>query len=131
MSEQENTQLLEKAYNSFNEGDIEGLVSTMADEVDWVLPEIPNVPFSGARRGRDSVAAFFETVAEYQEPKSFDVHGMIAQGDRVVAHGHYVWHVKSTGRDFEADFVHIWTVEGGRITRLQEYTDTAALAASY
>ena len=131
MSEQENSQLVEKAYNSFNAGDIHGLLSTLADDVDWVLPQIPNVPFSGARQGRDSVAAFFEIMAEHQEPKSFDVHGMISQGDRVVAHGHYVWHAKSTGRDFEGDFAHIWTVEGGRITRVQEYTDTAAIAAAY
>ena len=74
-----------------------------------------------APRGHASVAAFFKSVLEHQELKSFDVHGMIAQGNRVVAHGHYVWHVKATGRNFEGDYVHIWTVAGGKITRFQEY----------
>ncbi len=124
MSEQENTQLVQKVYDSFNAGDIEGVLGTLADDIEWVLPDIPQVPFSGARRGRDSVAAFFSIMGDHQEPKSFDVHGIIAQGVRAVAFGHYVWHVKSTDRDFEGDFAHIWTVEGGKLTRVQEYTDT-------
>ena len=131
MSEQENAQFMQGAYDKFNAGDIDGLLSMMADSVEWVLPDMSNVPFAGARSGHASVAAFFKSVLENMEPKSFDVHGMIAQGNRVVAHGHYVWHVKATGRGFEADYVHIWTVEGGKITRLQEYTDTAAAVAAY
>ena len=131
MSEQENAQFMQGAYDKFNAGDIDGLLSMMADNVEWVLPDMSNVPFAGARSGHASVAAFFKSVLEHQEPKSFDVHGMIAQGNRVVAHGHYVWHVKATGRDFEGDYVHIWTVAGGKITRLQEYTDTASAVAAY
>ena len=131
MSEQENAQFMQGAYDKFNAGDIDGLLSMMADNVEWVLPDMSNVPFAGARRGHASVAAFFKSVLEHQEPTSFEVHGMIAQGNRVVAYGHYVWHVKTTGRGFEGDYVHIWTVEGGKITRLQEYTDTAAAVAAY
>jgi len=97
MSEQENAQFMQGAYDKFNAGDIDGLLSMMADNVEWVLPEMSNVPFAGARSGHASVAAFFKSLLEHQEPKSFDVHGMIAQGNRVVAHGHYVWHVKATG----------------------------------
>ena len=131
MSEQENAQFMQGAYDKFNAGDIDGLLSMMADNVEWVLPDMSDVPFAGARSGHASVAAFFESVLEHQEPKSIDVHGMIAQGNRVVAHGHYAWHVKATGRDFEGDYVHIWTVEGGKVTRFQEYTDTAAAVAAY
>ncbi len=131
MSEQDNTRLVQEVYDNFNAGNLEALLGALADDIEWVLPDIPKVPFSGARRGRDSVAAFFSAVAEHQEPKSFDVQGIIAQGDRAVAFGHYAWHVKSTGRDFEGDFAHIFTVEAGRITRFHEYTDTAAATAAY
>ena len=131
MSEQENTQIVQKIYDNFNAGNIEGLLGALADNIEWVIPDIPKVPFSGARRGRDSVAAFFSTVADHQEPKSFDVQAIIGQGDRVVGFGHYAWDVKSTGRDFEGDFAHIFTVESGKITRFQEYTDTAAFGAAY
>lgn len=131
MSEQESAQVVQQVYDRFNAGDIEGVVNALGDEIDWLVPHNSKVPFSGARHGRDSVAAFFATLPEYMEPKSFDVQGMITQGNRVVAHGHFAWHVKTTGRDYESDFAHIWAVDGGKITRFHEYMDTAAMAAAY
>jgi ketosteroid isomerase-like protein len=44
-----------------------------------------------------------------------------------VALGHYAWQSKSTGREWESDFVHVFTVRDGRITRFQEYMNTAAI----
>ncbi len=131
MSEQENTQLIQAAYDKFNAGDIDGLLGMIAEDVEWVLPDMSGVPFAGIRHGRANVAAFFKSILENEEPKSFDIHGMIAQGDRVAVFGHYTWQVKATGRSRAGDYVHIWTVAGGTITRLQEYTDTAAAVAAY
>ena len=132
MSEQENSQIVQKAYESFNAGDVEGVMRALAADVDWVLSPMPNVSFYTTRRGQDGVRAYFADLAEHQEAKgAVEVHGTIAQGNTVVVHGHYAWHVKSTGRDFGADFAHIWTMDGGKTTRFQEYTDSAAFAGAY
>jgi ketosteroid isomerase-like protein len=53
------------------------------------------------------------------------------EGDKVVALDHYAWHVKSTGRGWESDFVHVLTVRDGKATRFQEYTNTAALVEAF
>ena len=55
----------------------------------------------------------------------------VAQGDKVVVLGHYVWHVKATGKEWASDFVHALSVRDGKITRVQEYTDTAALGDAF
>ena len=55
----------------------------------------------------------------------------VAQGDKVAALGHYAWHVKSTGRGWESDFVHVLTVRDGKVTRFQEYTSTAAFVEAF
>ncbi|MEV4890691.1 nuclear transport factor 2 family protein [Nonomuraea sp. NPDC055795] len=51
----------------------------------------------------------------------------------VVVTGHYRGRARATGREYEAEFVHLWRVADGRISRLHQYTDTArwheALAA--
>lgn len=125
------SKVIEGAYEKFNAGDIEGLVDLMAEDVEWVLPEISGISFSGARKGRTSVRAVFDGILGQQEPINFDVDGMIAQGDRVVAFGQYTWQVKATGRRYAAHWAHIWTVTEGKITRFQEYTDSAAAAAAY
>jgi hypothetical protein len=131
MSEQENTRVAQQAYEHFKAGNIQALLDLLSDDVEWQLPEIENVPFSGARRGREQVGQFFASVNEEQEALQFEPREVIAQGDTVVALGHYLWRVQSTGRTFESDWAHAFTVREGRIVRFREYVDTAAAAAAY
>jgi ketosteroid isomerase-like protein len=123
--------MVQHLYDAFNAGDIDALLARLTDDIDWVVPRIRKVPFSGPRRGRASVAEFFASVSEHQEPLRFDVHAIVAQGDRAIALGHYRWRVKRTGRTLEGDFAHAWTIKDEKVTRLQEYTDTAAYEAAY
>ena len=48
MSEQ-NKAIVEQAYNNFKTGNIEALLSLMADDISWTLPEMEGVPFAGKR----------------------------------------------------------------------------------
>lgn len=43
----------------------------------------------------------------------------------VVVTGRYRGTARSTGRPYEAEFVHLWRVVDGRIAWLHQYTDTA------
>ena len=131
MSEQENIAVVQAAYNNFKTGYISGLLDQMADDVVWQLPEIPNVAIAGRRTGRDGVSDFFTTLARDQEVIEFNPGEAIAQNDKVVSLGHYKWRVKDTGRDFESDFVHIFTIRDGKIAGFREHLDTAAVVAAY
>jgi ketosteroid isomerase-like protein len=77
------------------------------------------------------VAAFFSTMSSAQEPVQFEPQEYIAQGDRVVALGHYRWHAKATGREWESDWAHVYTIRDGQVVRFQEYTDTAMAIAAH
>lgn len=131
MSEKENTQLVMQAYDKFKAGDIPGLLDLFADDIEWVLDKVENVPFSGARRGKDQVEQFFSMLSESQHPLQFEPREFIAQDDRVVALGHYAWSVKPTDRTFESDWAEVFTVRNGKITSFREYADTAAAEAAY
>ena len=48
-----------------------------------------------------------------------------------MALGDYAWRVKSTGREYESDFVHVFTVRDEKVARFQEFMDTAAVSAAY
>jgi ketosteroid isomerase-like protein len=84
MSEQ-NKAIVLQAYTNFKAGKIDALLDLMADEVTWTLPTMENVPFAGARTGRQSVGEFFATVGASQEVLQFEPREMIAEGDKVVA----------------------------------------------
>ncbi|HYE64783.1 MAG TPA: nuclear transport factor 2 family protein [Pyrinomonadaceae bacterium] len=131
MSEQENTRLVQQAYDNFKSGNIEALLGLFSDDITWQLPEIEGAPFAGKRSGRDQVAQFFTTLADAQEVRQFEPQEFIAQGDKVVALGHYAWRVKASGREYEADWAHAFTVRGGKIVGFHEYTDSAAAAQAY
>ena len=131
MNEQENTKVVQKAYEYFKSGNIEGVLSLMSSDVDWRLPKVENMPHSGTRKGLEQVTEFFSTLADVQDAKEFDPNEFIAQGEKVAALGQYRWNVKSTNREYESDFVHIFTVRDGKITGFDEYFDTTLATDAY
>jgi ketosteroid isomerase-like protein len=131
MGEQENTRVVQQAYENFKSGNIQALLDLFSEDIQWHLPEMENVPFAGRRQGREQVRQFFANLADSQEVKHFELKEFIAQGDKVVALGYYLWRVKPTGREFAADWAHVWTVRDGKLKSLHEYTDTAAASSAY
>ncbi len=131
MKTQENIKLVRQAYEYFKSGDIDALMRLYAEDIEWILPTMENIPFSGKRQGRAQMTQFFADLNEMQEVLQFDTQHFIGQGDQVVVLGHYIWHVKATDHTFESDWAHVVTVRDGSIVRFQEYTDTAAAVAAY
>ncbi|MGQ0538489.1 MAG: nuclear transport factor 2 family protein [Gemmatimonadaceae bacterium] len=121
----------QQAYEAFSRGDIPGALSQLSDDVEWIIPAIEGVPFSGTRRGRAQVAEFFAALAQQQDVIRFEPKEYFASDEKVVALGSYEWKVKSTGRTWGSDFAHIFVVRDGKVVRFQEITDTMAAAAAY
>jgi hypothetical protein len=94
MSEQENKQIAQQAYENFKTGNIPALLDLVSDDIEWQLPEIENMPFAGKRRGREQVRQFFASVNEEQETLRFEPQEFIAHSDKVVVLGHYAWRVR-------------------------------------
>jgi uncharacterized protein len=132
MSEQQNVRTVMEAYASFENGDIEGVLQALADDVEWITPGPPEIiPVAGHRHGRREVAQFFSTLREQEEVELFKVQEYIAQGDKVVALIKYRGRVKATGRMVESDLVHVFTFDHGKLKRFREYFDTAAVLDAY
>ena len=131
MSEQENTKVVQQAYQFFKSADIQSLLGLMSDDVSWQLPKVENVPFSGKRQGREAVGQFFSTLAEVQDVVSFEPREFVAQNDKVVVLGTYTWRLKANGREYGGEWAHVFTIRDGQITGFHEYMDTASAAAAF
>ena len=131
VSEQDAVGVVRRAYEDFKTGNIAGILNNVTDDVDWRLPEIAGAEFAGQRKGRDSVAGFFSSLAEQQDSVSFEPREFVAQGEKVVALGSYRWRVKKNGREYGGDWAHAFTVRDGKITAFHEYMDTGAAHAAY
>jgi uncharacterized protein len=131
MAEQENVKVVQEAYASFGRGDIQALLDTLDEQVDWVLPGEGMIPQAGAYHGRDGVARFFQTLDQTTEFTAFEPRQFIAQGDRVIALGWYKGKAKATGRPFESDWAMSFVLRDGKVLKFQEYTDTGAIAPAF
>jgi ketosteroid isomerase-like protein len=130
MSEQ-NISLLKQAYDAYDKGDIQRLLGLLAQDIEWDLPEVEGIPFTGKRRGLGQVSDFFRVLAECQEPREFKPDQYIGQGDRVVVLGHATFTVKATGAEFSGDWCHVFRIAGGKIASFKEYDDTYKAAQAY
>jgi len=133
MSETQNTTIVQNAYAAFGRGDISALLGYMTDDIHWqpVIGTAKHVPFSGERKGKAAVAEFFKQVADAEDFQQFEPREFIAQGDKVVALGHYRAVTKTTGNRFESDFVMVFTFRNDKIAAFREFTDSAAINAAF
>ena len=131
MSAQENVDLVKQGYAAFNIGNIEGVLSLFAEDIEWTVPSTEGVPFGGTYKGRGQVAEFFKTLVAAEDILEFTQDNFIAQNDKVAVTGRSKARVKSTGRTLETAYVHIFTVSGSKVQKFMEYFDTAAVANAY
>ncbi len=131
--EAENTKVIQAAYAAFGRGDIPTLLGYMTDDVQWrpVMGTARHVPFSGERRGKASVAEFFKIVGETEDFEQFEPREFVAQGNTVVAIGHYRAVTKATGKRFDADFAMVFTLRDGKVASFREFTDSAGINAAF
>ena len=132
MAEQDNVRVVRDAYAAFQRGDIAGLLEILSEDIDWWTPGTPGqIPYAGRLRGRDDVRGFFDRLSATEEITHFEPGEFIAQGDKVVVTGNYRGRTRQAGRDYDLDWLHLFTVRDGRISAFREYVDTAALAEAH
>jgi len=131
MNETENTKLVQLGYEKFGTGDIEGLIELFSDDIRWTTPLIEGASHSGARRGKDDVAEFFQLLSESEDFERFEPLEFVAQNDKVVVLGESSSLIKSTGRNFESSWVHIFHVRDGKISEFLEFFDNVAATKAY
>jgi hypothetical protein len=132
VSAEENTRLVQSAYEAFGRGDMPALAELMADDIEWVDPGDPNdSPLAGTYRGKDEVIGWFGKLAEDVDFSTFEPRDFIAEGDKVVSLVHVEATVRSTGRPLVNDEAHVSTFRDGKLVRFQIYLDTAASAAAH
>ena len=85
------------------------------------------LPWGGVHYGRKGAAEFFMAVGESLEVQQFELRDYTSQGNKVVVLGYQRGKAKLTGRPYEIEFVHLWSLRDGRFTEFRVFNDTAAI----
>ena len=124
----DNVSLLKGLYDAFGRGDIPTVLGAMGPGIKWYESESNPYMASGeAWVGPDAVLNLFMKLGgEWDRfsihPKTF--HGA---GDSVVVEARQTGTYKATGKSLDAQVCHIWDLKDGKVTRFQQYVDTAKL----
>lgn len=131
MSDPTNVDVVQGTYEAFGRGDIPALLGLLTDDVEWTFQGPSMIPFAGPRRGREGVAEFFSLLGETIEFQQFEPREFVAQGDTVVVVGYERNLIKPTGRTFEQEWAHVYTLRDGMIAKGRFFEDTAAYVAAF
>jgi len=129
MSEQQNLDVVRRGYDAFGRGDLDALLSTFDDDIEWTSPGPKELPTSGTRRGREQVRDFFRIVNELWDIQRFEPKTFVAQGDTVVVLGEDTAVFRPTNATLNEAWAHAFVLKNGKIVRFHEYIDTAAAVA--
>lgn len=129
---EDNIKLVQSLYAAFGRGDIATLVDGLTPDVEWTSGgEKNDFPTFGTFRGRTGVQQFFAHVADTIAFSEFAPRDFYPTGDKVFVLGRYTGKIKKTGRTAGSEWVHVFTIKGGKASRFQEFTDTAAFVQAY
>ena len=127
---EENLDVIRRGYEAFGRGDINALLESFDEQINWVTPGPPELATSGNRTGRQAVAQFFTAVNDTFEIQRFEPREFLAQGDRIVVLGSETARVRTTGKVLELDWVHVFALRNRKVIAFQEFCDTAAVVAA-
>lgn len=132
MSEQANTKLIQDMYAAFGRGDVPALLSNVADDCVWeCCGPAGKVPTFGVWKGRDGVGKFFQAIGTHFDFDLFVPREFVASGDKVIVLGSDHGRNKANGKAYQTDFVHVFTLRGGKLVAFREFLDSAAVAAAF
>ncbi|MEP7242721.1 MAG: nuclear transport factor 2 family protein [Gammaproteobacteria bacterium] len=123
--------VIETLYAAFEKGDVEAIVALMDDSVEWVAPGPAIIPFAGTFKGKEGIRRFFTMAVERLEVRDQKVTGFLSKRGLVAALGFEDMLVKSTGKTYRSNWVHLYTLRHGKIVKFEEFVDTAAQAAAF
>lgn len=113
-------EIVEKMFDAFKSGDADKFLSTVSDDTVWIYHGTQIIP-KGRFEKKAGVRGFYTNIMEKTEIINFEPLQYIVEGNMVVVLGREHQKVKRSGRELKQDWVQIYTVENGLITKMEEF----------
>ncbi|MFI0427889.1 ester cyclase [Mariniflexile sp. HMF6888] len=129
VSDPENMGIIDNLYKAFGTGDIPTVLSFMDAKIVWNEAEGNAYADGNPYIGTDAILnGIFTRIGEdhnYFKLTDIILHDM--SNNQVLATLRYDGKVKKTGKPYNTQAAHLWTLKDGKITAFQQYVDTKQL----
>ena len=116
-------QVVDRMFAAFAQGDAEAFVGTVSDDTVWTYHGTQVIP-KGTFEGKEGVRKFFKSIVEGSDILHFEPTDFIVEGNKVVVLGHEHQRVKRSGKELKQQWVQVYTVENGLITKMEEFASS-------
>jgi taurine dehydrogenase small subunit len=127
---QENFEMVRRAFDAYNRGDLDAVVTDFASDCEYVSSgALPGG--RGVYQGPEGYKRFIGWIKDEFEDAHVDVNDLTDAGDRVLASLTLRGRGRQSGAATTWDLWHVWTVRSGRFVHGQAFTSkTEALEAA-
>jgi ketosteroid isomerase-like protein len=120
---QDSVDAVRSSYEAFARGDFPAVLEAMDAGIEWVDQD--SLPWGGIHTGHDEFATHMQSFGSYFEEFRIDPQEFWDCGDHVVVTGRFSGHGQAG--EFDSAAAWVWRMRDGKATRVDSYTDTAAV----
>ena len=120
-----NLEIIRSTYEGSASSNAKHLAEALSEKVEWT--EAEGFPYGGTYIGVEAIMenVFSQLGSEWDDYKaSVNTYHEVSEKDVIIAEGMYSGVYKETGKSFEAEFVHIWQLENGKIIKFKQCVDS-------
>lgn len=130
VSDPNNLTTIDELYKAFSKGDIPTVLSYMDTKIEWNEAEGNKLADGNPYIGPDAVVngVFARLGAEHVYFKLANIKLHEMSNNQVLATLRYDAKNKESGKAYNAQAAHLWTLKDGKIIAFQQYVDTKKLA---
>lgn len=123
-TQEENTNIVKSLYDAFGKRDINGILAMLDPNVEWGEPSNPFNPAGGTHHGHAGFLEWANIGRQSEEILVLQPLKILTDHDSVAVVGTMKCLAIPTGKTYESDFVHLVTIQSGKVTKFQEFFDT-------
>jgi ketosteroid isomerase-like protein len=122
--------IVQSAYAAFGRGDIPAVLEMLAEDASWQFVGDRSAPYTGRFDGRARIGEWFAVIAQVDAIQVFEPREFFVGPDHVTVLGRERTAAVPSGKVFECEWVHVFGVHDGRISRFWGMLDSEASAAA-
>jgi len=116
----ENVEIVRRGYRAWNAGETDEIVEALSPKVEWRGHS--QLPEPGPVHGREAVGGWIQRLTEAWSELSAEPVEFVDSGDSVVVLVRMAGRGRGSGVEVHGGLdVHVWTLDGGRVTRFRMY----------
>lgn len=127
-----NIKTVQQIYADFGSQNISGIMNAIANDVTWIDPGYPDVPFGSNGRTKKEIPDFFKSLGENIVYSKFEPREFYSDGNVVIVAGYHEGKTLPRNKHVGHEWVMVWKFnKEGKVNYYRAFIDTNEMAKGF